>query len=186
MAEIDIDILRKLIRYEPESGRLFWLNRDVSMFLGTVSRTPEHLCKWWNNRFAEKEAFTSICGSGAFNGKIFGESIYAHRIAWALHHGTWPCEDIDHINGNRLDNRAVNLRVVNHQQNMQNKKRYKSCKSGTPGVAWNEPRRRFQVYITVNKHHRHIGWFKILDDAIAARRIAERDAGCFHPNHGRG
>src|SRR3990167_3120706 len=44
----------------------------------------------------------------------------AHRLAWLYVYGFWPPADIDHINGNRSDNRIVNLRSVTRSQNLQN------------------------------------------------------------------
>lgn len=183
MREINIDLLRTLLRYDPETGLLFWLPREVSLFEATKNKTAEALCRWWNKRFANKEAFTASGPHGCRHGKIFGTLYYAHRIAWALHYGIWP-EEVDHRNGERGDNRIRNLRDVSHQVNMQNKRLYKSNATGVHGVTFHKGMGMFQAKITVNGAVNHIGTFKTKKAAIAARKNAERDYG-FHFNHGR-
>lgn len=58
----------------------------------------------------------------------------AHRIAWAIEHGAWPENEIDHINGDRLDNRLVNLRQATHAENSCNTKMQSNNTSGFKGV----------------------------------------------------
>lgn len=185
MTRIDIALLRTLLRYEPETGKLFWLERGASLFTANRFKTAEQQCRWWNGRFAGKEAFTAVHKTGCRHGHVLRELHYAHIVAWALHYGEWPADDIDHEDGNRSNNRAGNMRVVTHQVNMQNKKIYKNSKSGVHGVVWSDKKRRWQAYITVNKRRSHLGYFNNMDSAVAARMNAEREAGCFHANHGR-
>jgi hypothetical protein len=77
--------------------------------------------------------FTARGSQGARHGKIFGVVYYAHIVAWAIHFGEWPAVDIDHESGNRSDNRLVNIREAGKSLNMQNKKIYKTNKTG---VSW--------------------------------------------------
>lgn len=181
---LQINQLRKLLRHDAETGKLYWRPRVPGDFEGTAARSPEHQCAWWNSRFADQEAFTAACGSGARHGKIFGRLYYAHRIIWALEKGVWPSDEIDHINGDQSDNRLHNLRLVDHQTNMQNKRRYRSNKSGQHGVIFDPRKKRWLAFITVEKKRRQIGSFKTLNAATAARAAAED--GVFHANHGRG
>lgn len=116
MTDISIELLRQLLRYEPETGKLYWLSRDVSLFHESATRTAAGTCKWWNGRFAGKEAFTATGVHGCRAGRIFGQAHYAHRVAWALHHGGWPTDEIDHQDGDRANNRISNLREVMRQQ----------------------------------------------------------------------
>lgn len=76
----------------------------------------------------------------------------AHRLAWFLVHDEWPVE-IDHINGDRSDNRLCNLRSVPHSVNMQNKRSAMSnnASCGLLGVTWNKQHQRWQSKIMVNK-----------------------------------
>jgi hypothetical protein len=66
----------------------------------------------------------------AFGGKIHS----VHRIAWALYYGSHPNCEVDHINGNRADNRKENLRLASSSQNNQNRRLSSRNKSGVKGV----------------------------------------------------
>ncbi|WP_395444039.1 HNH endonuclease signature motif containing protein [Caulobacter sp. UC70_42] len=70
----------------------------------------------------------------------------AHRLAWLLTHGEWPEHEIDHINGDRSDNRLVNLRPATRQQNMINRRMHKSNKLGVKGVTQVKDRYRAQLW----------------------------------------
>lgn len=72
---------------------------------------------------------------------------------------------VDHINGNRLDNRRVNLRNCTQQQNCFNKK--------SMGVCFESRRSSWRAYITVNGKQKHLGNHKTKEQAIEARKIAE-------------
>lgn len=185
MREVDPALLRELLRYEPETGELFWLRRDVSLFEDTPNKTAEQQCKWWNGRFAGQPALNARGVHDCRTGRLFGVSQYAHRVIWAIVHGEWPHAEIDHINGDRADNRISNLRAVTHQANMQNKARYSSNTSGTPGVTFNVRMKRWQAYITINGRRRHLGTFSDKDLAVRARLSAQQRSGVFHANHGR-
>lgn len=57
---------------------------------------------------------------------LFGNSVLVHRLVWFYVHGEWPTNQVDHINGDRADNRLVNLRVVTHRQNTQNRPEHRT------------------------------------------------------------
>lgn len=81
---------------------------------------------------------------------------------------------VDHINNNRLDNRRSNLRVVTQQENLNKKTTYKSNTSGHPGIKWNKRLNKWQAQITRNKQRAHLGVFESFQEAVIARKIAER------------
>ncbi len=84
--------------------------------------------------------------------------------------------DVDHINGDKLDNRAVNLRVVTHRANCQNRtKLNRNNTSGVTGVYWRARINSWQVYVAVDGRERHLGYFKNKDAAIAKRKAAEHE-----------
>lgn len=174
--------LRQLLIYEPETGKLFWKPRDVSWFAGNRN-TPEQNCKTWNTRHAGKEACATP-QRGYKIGNVLNCLILAHRAAWAIHYGKWPDETIDHINGNRSDNRIVNLRDVSHHENMKNVRTPVTNTSGHIGVTLFKPNGKWVAGIKVNGKRLYLGYFDTIEEAVAVRKAAEAKYG-FHPLHGR-
>lgn len=83
---------------------------------------------------------------------------------------------VDHINGNKLDNRRENLRVVTTQKNQVNRKNLnRNNTSGIRGVAFVTAFGKWRAQITFQKKNRHLGLFRTKDEAISARRAAEME-----------
>lgn len=82
-------------------------------------------------------------------------------------------EEVDHINGNRLDNRRENLRICTHQQNMMNRGIQKNNTSGVIGVYYSEKYSKWHARIKVNGKYIHLGYFNNLDEAACVRKNAE-------------
>lgn len=171
------DVLRQLLRYEPETGKLFWKPKEAGPTLST-----RH-AKIWNSSHAGKEAFTSASNTGYRQGTVNGQVQFAHRVIWLMVTGEVP-DRIDHINGDRQDNRLSNLRNVSHSMNLRNSKLRLDNTSGYPGVSWKKGKRRWSVRIGIGSRDKHIGQFAALEDAISARKAAEAEYG-YHANHGR-
>jgi len=110
---------------------------------------------------------------------VNGRTLLAHRIIYAIAHGAMPAGQIDHINGNRMDNRIENLRDVSASENSHNSKRPKNNTSGFPGVSWNIQRQKWMAYICVNNRRIHLGLFDDIDDAVQARKMAKIN---YHPS----
>lgn len=180
--EIDVALLRLILRYDPSTGVLTWLPRTPDLF-ETSKWTAEHSCKVWNSKYAGKEAFTYV-SNGYKTGSLFAVLYLAHRVVWAMSTGAWPVEEVDHINGRRDDNRIVNLRAVSRQENMQNQKMRSTNTSGVMGVTWKSHCSRWAARIVISDKDIHLGYFHTLEEAAAARKAAERKFG-FHENHGR-
>lgn len=106
-----------------------------------------------------------------------------HRVVWALIHGEWPLDQIDHINGDRSDNRPENLRDVTNSENRKNCGLYRRNKSGVSGVRWRENRSRWEVSIRDKGSLKYLGLFRDFDEAVEVRREAQAKLN-FHPNHG--
>jgi len=115
---------------------------------------------------------------------ILGKSYRSHRLAWLLHYGEEPKNQIDHINGVRDDNRIENLRDTTQAENCKNVKKPKNNTSGCVGVYWKKRDSVWRAAISVNDIQVSLGAFKDKSDAIAARLKAEIKYG-FHANHGR-
>jgi hypothetical protein len=105
--------------------------------------------------------------------KINGKKITAARIAWILQTGEWPTKIIDHINGNKLDNRFVNLREATPAQNSQNRKIPIHNTSGITGVSWNKDKKKWSVQIKASNKGIWFGYFASKEEAIAVRHAAE-------------
>ena len=160
-----IGLLRKMIRYEPETGKLFWLERTPDMFSATAGRSAEHSCSNWNSRYAGLEAFTSGNGDGYKQGRIFGHAFFAHRVGYALHFGEWPSDEIDHIDNNRSNNAISNLRIANRSQNSCNSTKPKDNKSGVKGVSWSKKEKKWAAQIWIRKRRVACKYFSDLKDA---------------------
>lgn len=176
------DLLRKLLRYEPETGRLFWKERGPDV-MQHVTRSPEDACLAWNRKFSGREAFTAN-RTGYKVGNIFNRTFAAHRIAWAITHGEWPQNFIDHINGDRADNRLCNLRSVSQLENMRNVRKNPLNTSGITGVYKNTHTRLWSAKISVKNRSQHLGYFETREEAAQARLAAENELG-FSVTHGR-
>jgi hypothetical protein len=179
--EIDVDTLRALLRYEPETGKLYWRERPVEMFEGGLR--PEASCKAWNVRFAGKEALTAVNASGYHNGGVFGKIYLAHRVAFAISFGYWP-DQIDHINGDRKDNRICNLRDVPNRQNSVNSKLRHTNTSGVSGVSWVKRRKAWIARVSLYGNRFFVGYSKSFEDAVKARKEAEQKYN-YDPLHGK-
>lgn len=82
--------------------------------------------------------------------------------------------EVDHINGDGLDNRKLNLRNCSNQQNQCNRRLpHKNNKLGIKGVRWNKNAKKFHAKIQVNGKTIHLGYFNVLGDADSAYRKAE-------------
>lgn len=182
MAELSYAQVSAVLKYDSETGRLFWKERPLSLFNDRKGKARANWLRW-NKVYAGKEAFTALTTQGYKHGGIFWKLYRAHRIAWLLHYGEWPSGDIDHLNGDPADNRITNLNDGSTTDNMLNQRRYKNNKSGMGGVAWHSRDKKWAVYANIGGKRRSLGYFLHKDDAIAARRKANNEMG-FSGRHG--
>ena len=181
------DVLRQLLRYDPKTGLFLWKTRSKEFFnqpKGGSGKSIEWNAAKWNTRYVGRPALIKRHGNGYLCGSIFNRAALAHRVAWAIFYGEWPQNSIDHINGNKTDNRIANLRNVPHAGNMRNTKLHKTSSTGVVGVHWAKHMNKWSAEITYDGTKRHLGLFLEFDDAVNARRTAQEHFG-FHPNHGR-
>jgi hypothetical protein len=144
---ITADRLKILYTYNPENG----------LFMSTFTRR-----QWKAGRVAGNRAkYTMIV--------IDRKQYRAHRLAWLYMTGQWPDGQIDHINGDKHDNRFSNLRVATPAMNSQNiLSPRKDCRSGLKGVSWRETHKKWHATIRINGKATHLGYF---DSADAAHQV---------------
>ena len=128
-----------------------------------------------------------IAGSPAGNGYLYvcihGSKYPVHRLAWFLVNNEWP-EEIDHIDGNPLNNKIANLRKATRSQNMMNRRVVGNSKTGISGVSFSNTRKKWVAHIGINGKLRFLGYFTDIRKAAEARLCAERDLfGVFSKNH---
>lgn len=115
---------------------------------------------------------------------VFNLRIYAHRLAWLYVTGEWPAEQIDHINGDRSDNRFANIRLATQSENQSNMGAKKHNQIGLKGVT--KVNRRYRAEIRKDKRRYHLGYFNTAEEASDAyARAAVKMHGEF-ANLGRG
>lgn len=151
-----------LYNSHPETGAFIWKPRGEKSF---------------DTRFAGKPALMYPNEKGYLTGRIDKRLVRAHRVAACYMLGHWP-EQVDHINGQRADNRWSNLRPVGPYEQARNKKLRRDNTSGHVGLIFRS--NRWMVFIS----NRYLGCFKTKEEAFNARRDAEAAEG-FHENHGR-
>lgn len=144
--------IRYLFTYDPIDGSFVRRKRTANM-----------------SKVGEKAG--SVNSKGYIVMKVDGKAYKAHRLAWLWWHGEWPKDQIDHINGDKQDNRIDNLRVVSNSENCQNKiKPYKNSKIAR-GVRYDErPGRvkRYESRLTVNGVRIFLGSFNTVEEAYEA------------------
>lgn len=176
--------LRQLLRYDPETGKLFWRERTPEDFPAGRRHSPAVAAGMFNRRYAGSEAFTAKMAYGHKQGVVEQVHMVAHRVVWAIVHGAWPAGQIDHIDGDPGNNRIANLRDVSAQVNQQNQRRPKNNRSGHMGVCWDSHHGKWRAAIGANGKLRTIGRFDSIEAAAEAYKAAALEAG-YHPNHGR-
>lgn len=170
------EAIGNMISYDAGTGILTWKPRPREMF------TTGRAWRIWNVSNAGREALFSKC-QGYKRGTIFGKAARAHRIAWCLYYGEWPKGQVDHINGDRSDNRIANLRDVDALANARNRGIATNNSSGVLGVIWHKATGKWYAFISVSRKTKSLGLFNDIEDAIKARREAESALG-FHVMHG--
>ncbi len=148
------DKLHALLKYDPITG----------VFTNRVTRNP---------RAKINEPAGALTSQGYIAFQIDSVKMYAHRAVWLYVYGSWPKEEIDHINRNRADNRLVNLRAATRLANSHNTGKHVTNTSGHKGVTLHRRSKRWQVQLRANNKTFYVGQFAQLTDAVQARAIAE-------------
>jgi len=176
------EVLNACLRYDRETGYLTWCAREPWTFDKDIKH-PKRFISSWNAKHQGKLAFVTATYDGYWCGRFNGVVYLAHRIIWKMVTSEDPLH-IDHINGNRRDNRLENLRSVHFSDNMKNVAVSVRNTSGVLGVFWHKTNRRWNANIYHGKKLIHLGTFDSKESAIKARAKAAAEFG-YHANHGR-
>jgi len=151
---MNIERLKELFSYDPETGLLYWRARG-------------------RGRIKKKPAGT-LLSTGYVGIVADGKRLLAHRICWAIANSKEPADQIDHINGVRIDNRICNLREAKNSQNGKNMSISKRNTSGVSGVSFDKINQKWRAYIRVDGVHLNLGRWPSIKQAKLARIGAEK------------
>lgn len=168
--------LRECLAYAPDTGVLTWKERPREHFASSSSYRC-FLARWTGKPAG------ALSKKGYLLVGINGTRYLIHRVAWAIHYGVWPGDNIDHINGVKDDNRAANLRDVDHATNGLGLVRSRANTSGFTGVTWHRQVGKWKAQIVFKGKNHHLGLYADIDNAIAARKAANLRFG-FAETHG--
>lgn len=157
---MNVDLSR--LTYNPDTGLFTWVRPASRRAL------PGATAGWLND-------------SGYILISLDGVKYRAHRLAWRYVYGCWPQNQIDHINGNRADNRIVNLREATDAQNRQNMARRSDNRSGYAGVYWAAWANKWRAEIRVDNKRYRLGYFDAAEDAYAVYLKAKSEFHTFNP-----
>ncbi len=158
MTKLTKERLHKLLRYDPISGDFYW----------RVQTNPRALVGMKAGANSISLGYRSI--------NVDKKTYKAHNLVWFYFHGVFPKNVIDHINGNRMDNRIENLRDVTQQQNVWNLQRaMRNSKSGILGVDWVPPKKKWRAQIRMDGKKKCIGYFSSAEEAGAAYQNAKKE-----------
>ena len=151
---LDVGRLRELLNYDPETGVFTWRVARKGRFKGSVAGSTD---------------------SNGYRTIRLDDVLYLeHRLAVLYMIGEWPKATVDHINGERADNRWTNLREATWSQNLANRSPNKNNTSGAKGVWWNKRRSKWTAAVTVDRKAIHLGYFLTVGSAEAAYKEAAK------------
>jgi len=143
-------------------GWLYWkikpaYNVNIGDLAGNISKNSNGYCSW-------QIRYNKI-------------NFIASRLIWEIHFGTIPEEmEIDHIDGDSLNNKIENLRLATRQQQKFNSTLHKNNTSGYKGIYWDKQAKRWRAQIDINNKTIHLGNFDTPEEASNAYNIIAKEA----------
>ena len=155
--------LRELLNYDPETGLFTWrVTRRGTARVGSQA-----------GNVRPPKMYRYIC--------VEGRHYKAGRLAWFYVYGAWPSQQIDHADGDRLNDAIKNLRDCSNAENSQNRGMRSDNTSGYPGVTWNKARRKWQAQVKADGANHNAGLFADRAVAFEAYLCKKRQLHSFQP-----
>jgi len=181
----DLKLMRRLYRYDADSGLIYACDRLPGDFYdtgkGSSFKSAAGSAAKYNkdrsgrlsfNRWVRGRRSTCdyLCGGGSYLG--VSKRLFAHRVGFFLYHGYYPefPNSVDHINRDGCDNRIINLREVTAREQSANTGLSKANTSGVKGVSFLKGPGKWRASANIDGKKTNLGTFYDLKDAIAARR----------------
>lgn len=159
--ELTANRAKELLDYDKDTGQFRWkMSRSKQAKAGDVAGYIS--CYGYRKMMIDRKEY------------------FAHRVAWLVSYGKWPKHEIDHINGERDDNRLSNLRDVPPALNKQNQTKPQSSNKTSKylGVGWDQSRNKWRAQIYANGKTKFLGHYGCEDAAHRAYVAAKRE---LHP-----
>lgn len=148
-------VVRRIFDYDPASGKFRFKESRGRRAAGSLAG------------YVKSDGYRMV--------SVEGRWCYAHRLAWFYAHGEWPEAEIDHVNGDRDDNRIANLRPATRSENMRNVR-------GAKGWHWHSRAGKWQALIRADGKRKYLGAFATEAEAKAAYEKAAAELhGQFRP-----
>lgn len=154
---------------QAELKELLYYNRETGEFRWRAERRPG--IKAWS-------LAGGLMPRGYVQIMIKQCNYVAHRLAWLYVHGSWPPDQIDHINRDKVDNRIDNLREANDSENQQNKSAVRA-NGRLLGTTWSKAAGRWAAQIKKDGVRKHLGLFDTEREAHEAYVEAKRNLHSF-------
>jgi len=167
---ITAEYVRDHYNYDPVTGIVTYRKNRKFVLIGSEVGTRASAGMNGNNQYIRTKC----------KGKVYR----LHNIIFLYVEGRLPEGQIDHIDGDKLNNRWDNLREVTQSENSRNRPYSQIGISGVPGVSWNSAREEWKVSVNGNGRRIHLGYFDDFDKACEIREDAEIEHS-YHENHGR-
>lgn len=155
--------LRDLLLYNNETGLFTRITPIQSRRVGDVAG------------HTRPDGYKTIC--------IDGKNYLSHRLAWLYFYGIWPIDQIDHIDGNRGNNKIINLREASSSQNCENRAKRCDSTSGYIGVTLCKKSMKWQAKIGHKGKRTHLGLFSSPELAGNAYMEAKASIHKFNPEY---
>lgn len=149
------------------------MTKEIKLTQGKVAIVDDELFEWLNQWkwCYQRNSNAKYTGYATRHKSNPSKTEYMHRVIMNPPKGM----DIDHIDGDGLNNQRNNLRICTHAQNGMNRSKNKNNSSGFKGVFWDEITRKWRAIIDRNDKHIHLGRFSDIEDAAKAYDKAARE-----------